>query len=68
VTSYVHRHVILHRINEGEDIEIVQKYDPDKLDYYRIDLRKSVIHKAVFQSKVLEADPGLDEKSIPIIE
>jgi hypothetical protein len=68
VTSYVHRHVILHRINEGEDIEIVQKYDPDKLDYYRIDLRKLVTHTTVPQSKVLEADPGLDEKSIPIIE
>jgi hypothetical protein len=68
VTSYVHRHVILHRINEGEDIEIVQKYDPDKLDYYRIDLRKIVIHTVVPQSKVVEADPGLGEKSIPVIE
>ena len=68
VTSYVHRHVILHRINEGEDIEIVQKYDPDKLDYYRIDLRKLVIHTVVPQSKVVEADPGLGEKSIPVIE
>ena len=68
MTSYVHRHVILHRINEGEDIEIVQKYDPDKLDYYRIDLRKLVIHTTVPQSKVVEADPGLGEKSIPIIE
>jgi hypothetical protein len=23
---------------KGENIEIVQKYDPDKLDYYRVDL------------------------------
>ena len=68
VTSYVHRQVIVHRIEEGEDIEIVQKYDPDKLDYYRIDLRKLVIHTVVPQSKVVEADPGLDEKSIPVIE
>jgi hypothetical protein len=67
VTSYVHRQVIVHRIEEGEDIEIVQKYDPDKLDYYRIDLRKSVIDRAVPPSKVLEPDPGLDE-TLPVIE
>ena len=67
VTSYVHRQVIVHRIKEGEDIEIVQKYDPDKLDYYRIDLRKLVIDRAVPPSKVLEADPGLDE-TLQVIE
>ncbi|MGA9169962.1 MAG: hypothetical protein WBZ20_07440, partial [Nitrososphaeraceae archaeon] len=66
VTSYVHRQVIVHRIEEGEDIEIVQKYDPDKLDYYRIDLRKLAIDRAAPPSKVLEADPGLDET--PVIE
>ena len=38
MSSYVHRNVIQHRINRGEDIEIIQKYDPDKLDYYRYDL------------------------------
>ena len=38
VSSYVHRNVIQQRINRGEHIEIVQQYDPDKLDYYRIDL------------------------------
>lgn len=67
VTSYVHRQVIVHRIEEGEDIEIVQKYDPDKLDYYRIDLRNLVIDRAVPPSKVLEADPGLDE-TLQVIE
>jgi len=40
VTSYVHRDVIISRKNRGEAIEIVQRYDPDKLDYYRVDLRK----------------------------
>ncbi|MGH9909924.1 MAG: GNAT family N-acetyltransferase, partial [Nitrososphaerales archaeon] len=40
VTAYVHRNVIIHRINNGESIEIVQKYDPDRLDYYRQDLSK----------------------------
>jgi hypothetical protein len=40
VTSYVHRSVISSRIGRGEAIEIVQKYDPDKLDYYRVDLSK----------------------------
>ena len=38
VSSYVHRNVIQHRIHRGEDIEIIQKYDPDKLDYYRYNL------------------------------
>jgi len=67
VTSYVHRHVIDHRINEGEEIEIVQKYDPDKLDYYRIDLSKLVIH-TIAQPKVLQADLGLDENFPPVVE
>jgi hypothetical protein len=38
VSSYVHRNVIQHRINRGENIQTIQKYDPDKLDYYRYDL------------------------------
>ena len=42
VTSYVHRDVILSRISKGENIEIIQKYDPDKLDYYRVDLTNIV--------------------------
>jgi hypothetical protein len=40
VTSYVHRNVIISRKNRGEAIEIVQRCDPDKLDCYRVDLRK----------------------------
>jgi len=28
------------RMSKGEIIEVVQKYDPDKLDYYRIDLTR----------------------------
>jgi len=43
VTGYVHRSVIVNRINRGESILIVQKYDPDKLDYYRVDLNKLLI-------------------------
>jgi hypothetical protein len=38
VTGYVHRNVIMDRINKGEVIEILQKYNPDKLDYYRLSL------------------------------
>ncbi len=34
VTGYVHREVAMRRIERGESIEIVQKYNPDKLDYY----------------------------------
>jgi hypothetical protein len=40
VTSYVSRLVITKRKERGEPIDTVQKYDPDKLDYYRIDLKK----------------------------
>lgn len=40
ITGYVHRNVIIKRISKGEIIQIVQKYDPDKLDYYRIDLNR----------------------------
>jgi hypothetical protein len=36
VTGYVHRDVLIRRINNNEPIGIVQKYDPDKLDYYRL--------------------------------
>jgi hypothetical protein len=43
VTSYVHRNVVMQRIDKGEHIEIVQKYDPDKLDYYRVDLSGTLI-------------------------
>ena len=43
VTGYVHRSVIENRIKRGESTQIVQKYDPDKLDYYRIDLNKLAI-------------------------
>ncbi len=40
ITGYVHRNVIMNRSSKGEIIQIVQKYDPDKLDYYRIDLSR----------------------------
>lgn len=38
VTGYAHREVIMQRVKKGEKMEIVQKYDPDMLDYYRADL------------------------------
>jgi hypothetical protein len=38
VTGYVHRGVAIRRIDRGESVEIVQKYNPDKLDYYRADV------------------------------
>jgi hypothetical protein len=47
VTSYVHRNVVMQRIDKGEPIEIVQKYDPDKLDYYRVDLSGTLIPQVV---------------------
>ncbi len=36
VTGYVHRDVLIRRIKNGEPTSIIQKYDPDKLDYYRL--------------------------------
>jgi len=42
LSSYVLRDVITKRINNGESLEIVQRYDPDKLDYYRADLSKLI--------------------------
>lgn len=42
VTGYAHREVILQRAKKGEKMEIVQRYDPDMLDYYRADLADSL--------------------------
>ena len=42
VTGYVHREVAIRRINRGS-VEIVQKYNPDKLDYYRADVYNLII-------------------------
>lgn len=50
VTGYTHRDVIEERRKKLEYIEIIKKYDPDKLDYYRIDLQKSI-----YQSLVTDA-------------
>jgi hypothetical protein len=75
VTSYVHRNVVMQRINKGENIEIVQKYDPDKLDYYRVDLNTmtSPISEAVAYNKS-ETLQSMDmtniemDKNYPIID
>jgi hypothetical protein len=75
VTSYVHRNVVMQRINKGENIEIVQKYDPDKLDYYRIDLNTmtSPVSEAVAYNKS-ETLQSMDmtniemDKNYPIID
>jgi hypothetical protein len=42
VTGYAHREVILQRMKRGEKISIVQEYNPDMLDYYRVDLNDSL--------------------------
>src|SRR5690606_17391645 len=47
VTGYAHRDVILQRKKKLELIEIVQRHDPDKLDYYRIDLNNSLYQEIV---------------------
>ncbi|MBA3749649.1 MAG: hypothetical protein H0X03_01900 [Nitrosopumilus sp.] len=60
ITGYVHRNVIMKRISKGEIIQIVQKYDPDKLDYYRIDLNRISIIIKTEEEKEKEED-DLDE-------
>lgn len=37
-SAYTHRNVIERRMSLGEPVEIVRKYDPDRLDYYRLNL------------------------------
>jgi hypothetical protein len=77
VSSYVHRNVVMKRIENGEKIDIVRKYDPDKLDYYRCDLRDiSVyreIHRVAIPSPVSAAviesmNVENIDKSYPIID
>jgi hypothetical protein len=53
--------VILSRKNRGESIELVQKYDPDKLDYYRIDLEKMMYttHQPSRDIETMPADIGI---------
>jgi hypothetical protein len=77
VSSYVHRNVVQKRIENGEKIDIVQKYDPDKLDYYRCDLRYISIHHELHRVTIPSpASAGVIEsisienidKSYPIID
>jgi hypothetical protein len=77
VSSYVHRNVVQKRIENGEKIDIVQKYDPDKLDYYRCDLRDISIHHELQKVTIPSpASAGVIEsinienidKSYPIID
>jgi hypothetical protein len=79
VSSYVHRNVIQQRIKRGENIEVVQSYDPDKLDYYRIDLASLVlsvtsatittplIYSEIVQTINIKEDVEID-KNYPIID
>ncbi len=50
VTGYAHRDVILQRKKRGESISIIQKYDPDRLDYYRVDLQVSRYQAVLLES------------------
>jgi hypothetical protein len=73
VTSYVHRNVVMQRINKGEHIEIVQKYDPDKLDYYRADLSIMIspVSEALHKSESvqpIDMENMETDKNYPIID
>ena len=78
VSSYVHRDVIQHRIDRGENIEYIQKYDPDKLDYYRADLSSHIyLETSPFSTQAMmkpiempsgeEIDTDIDKK-YPIVD
>jgi hypothetical protein len=76
ITSYVHRNVIMQRVNKGENIEIVQKYDPDKLDYYRVNvsmmisspLAEAVAHNKSKTVKSIDMANMEMDKTYPIID
>jgi hypothetical protein len=64
----------MQRINKGENIGIVQKYDPDKLDYYRVNVStmiSSPITESVDRSQTVKsidmANMEMD-KTYPIID
>jgi hypothetical protein len=78
LSGYVHRNVIEHRVNKGEDIEIIQKYDPDKLDYYRANLNNQsylTTIRPLFSSHVMTESTNLKgrdetemDKEYPIVD
>ncbi len=76
ITSYVHRNVIMQRVNKGENIEIVQKYDPDKLDYYRVNismmisspLAEAVAHNKSKTVKSIDMANMEMDKTYPILD
>lgn len=59
-SAYAHRNVIEYRMTKGEPVEIVRKYDPDKLDYYRLNLAYLVAEDILPFPMV--TDPGLREQ------
>jgi hypothetical protein len=72
ITSYVHRNVVMRRIDKGESIQIVQKYDPDRLDYYRVNLN-NILHltSIIPPAEMTHPDIGtmyIDENSAPNID
>lgn len=77
VSSYAHRNVVQRRIDSGEKIDIVQKYDPDKLDYYRADLKHILVHRELRRAALQLASSeeviepmsmGEIDKSYPVID
>jgi hypothetical protein len=72
ITSYVHRNVVMRRIDKGESIQIVQKYDPDRLDYYRVNLNNILYLTSIIPpAEMTHPDIGtmyIDENSAPNID
>ena len=62
----------MRRIDKGESIQIVQKYDPDRLDYYRVDINNILyLTSAVSPAEMTRPNIGtmyIDENSAPNID
>jgi hypothetical protein len=58
VTGYAPRHVLSERRRKGENIEIVQMYDRDRLDYYRANLKDPLYEIIGDTSSLLIQDAG----------
>jgi hypothetical protein len=64
LSAYTHRSVIEHRMTNGEPIKIVCKYDPDKLDYYRLSLAEFTAEDLLPSAIVTLQESLQDEKNI----
>jgi hypothetical protein len=62
----------MRRVDKGNSIPIMQKYDPDRLDYYRVDLNNILqLTSTISSTETTHPDIGtmyIDENSAPNID